>query len=432
MNMPVDRLPADSGPDVTKTGLDVLDEAVRIDPALFERPADEPPFLRHVLTTPLHLTVAAESRTNAWARWNGYTTPDIYTNLDDEYRALRHAAAIFDHSPLVKYRIAGRDAGSYLARLVAGNVRDLPAGEARRVVFCEDGGYVLGDGILFRLDEDEYRLVTEETHLSWLTDSAIGFRVRIEDVTATLAVIGVQGPLATRVMEAAGAVDIGTLEFSTAGATAARWTDFGRMPAYVSRSCLSADPGYEIWADPEDAPEIWNRLMCAGAPMGLRPGGFALRELARIEAGIPRAGVDYLGAFAAVDPAHASTPFELGFASLVDTGETNFTGRSALLALRAAPPRHAVACLQVAADGPLHFSAICRDGRIAGVATSVAFSPALGANLALVVMPVPGIEAAGDTDGFYVEVEVRNGLATERRKLPARPVAAPFARATES
>lgn len=414
---PSDGLAAEQVDVSQRIDLAAQDETSRADPSLFERAAVEPPFTRSVLTTPLHLNIAAESRTNLWTQWNGYTTPDVLTNLEDEYRALRHAAVLADVSPLIKYRITGQDAATYLARLVTGNLVSLSVNETMPVAFCEDRGLVVGDGLLFRMAENEYRLITECAHLAWLIDSAIGMRAVVEDVTTSLAALSLQGPLSCTVLHEAGLADIETLR-----PYAARWFEVLGMPVYVSRTGNSGDLGYELWIDPEDAPSLWLKLLEKGAGFGVSAGGFALRELARIEAGLPRAGVDYLGAFSAVDPAHASTPFELGFASLIELDREHFTGRDALRAVKSVAPRHILASLAVDWCEPLNFVGI-RDGRgIAGVATSTAFSPSLELNLALATLKPFAIN--GETT-LHVEVEVKRELGLTLLKAPARIISGP-------
>ena len=87
-------------------GLDVSRDSplngpgVAPDPAWFEQAADEPPYARHVLTTPLHLEAADESRTNSWAEWAGYTVAQVYTSIEQEYDALRTRAGLSDISPV--------------------------------------------------------------------------------------------------------------------------------------------------------------------------------------------------------------------------------------------------------------------------------------------------------------------------------------------
>lgn len=397
--------------------LAALADSARADPALFESRSAEPVFARRVLATPLHMNVAAESRTNLWTDWNGYTVADVLTDIEDEYRALRHAAAIADISPLFKYRISGREAAAFLARFVAGDISALRVDATLPVVFCEDRGFVVGDGLLFRLGDEEYRLVTEEPHLAWLLDSAIGFVVQVEDVSTTLAAISLQGPLSARILSAANFAGIETL-----APHAARWFDVAAQPVYVSRTALPGDPGYELWVDPEDASHIWSLLLAHGAPFGLAATGFALREVARVEAGRARAGRDYFGAFSAVEPESASTPFELGLAALVDLDRGHFTGRDALRAAKSAPLRHTLSMLAIDWPAPLNFIGIHAGADTAGVATSTAFSWSLGKNLALAMLKP---EFLTKPRKLHIEAEMRQGFELRRVSLPARLVSGP-------
>tara|TARA_R110000824_G_scaffold366730_2_gene555635 strand:- start:167016 stop:168368 length:1353 start_codon:yes stop_codon:yes gene_type:complete len=409
--------PMPDAPEPKRFDLSVLDAASQADPALFETRDQDPPYARQMMTTPLHFYVASESLTNLWCNWNGYTVAERLTTIEDEYAALRQGAALTDISPLVKYRISGPEALPWLRRLVTGNLVALSVDEMTPVVFCEDHGHVVGDGLLFRLGDSEFRLVTEEAHLAWLLDSAIGHRVRIEDISATLAAVSLQGPMSCTALSQAGFSGIENLRPYTA-----HWFNVLGMPVYVSRSGSSGDLGYELWIDPEDAPALWLRLLEKGASYGVRAGGFALREIARVEAGIPRAGVDYIGAFSAIDPQSALTPYELGFSSLVDLESDHFTGRAALRAARESSPRHILATLAVDWHSPVSFTAI-RDARgIAGLATSTVFSPVLGFNLALATLDPSAV--MGGT-ALHIQAEIREELSLRIVDIPVRVIAGP-------
>ncbi len=397
--------------DLTQEAADPADERAPVNPALFEEMPDDAPFTRAVETTPLHLETASESKTNRWTSWNGYTVPEVLSDLDDEYRALRGVAALMDISPLVKYRVAGRDALAYLERLLAVPVASLAVDHARHVIFCDGDGLVLGDGMLFRLAEDDYRLVAEETHLAWLSDSAEGFRVRIEDVSTTLAVLAIQGPLSCFVLSELGIEDMPDLVPG-----AARWISIAGMPVYVSRTGATGDLGYELWCDAEDAPHVWRDIMAKGTAFGLRPAGFALRELARLEAGFPRAGRDYLSSFAAIDPGHALPPAAIWPGYAVDPSKGLFNGGTALRAPARRVPGRQVVRLAVQGLEPVRFSAIFCGDRIAGTATSIGFSPSLGGNIALATVE----NAALDAGGLSVLAERRDGLSLIQSRLPAR------------
>jgi aminomethyltransferase len=164
-----------------------------------------------VVPTPFHSRTAAACRTNDWTRWAGYTTVNVYTEVELEYAAIRNQTSVFDLSPMVKYRIAGPDAPLYVNHLVTRNVDKVAPGRVAYVVWCNDGGKVLDDGTLFRFGENEFRLCAQDRHLPWLLDAAIGYDVTIEDVSADVAALALQGPTSSAVLKRFGLRGIETL-----------------------------------------------------------------------------------------------------------------------------------------------------------------------------------------------------------------------------
>ena len=67
-----------------------------------------------------------------------------------EYTAIRNQASVYDLSPMVKYKIAGKDAAAYLDRLMVRNVAKLKVGHVHYTAWCDDEGKLLDDGTLFR------------------------------------------------------------------------------------------------------------------------------------------------------------------------------------------------------------------------------------------------------------------------------------------
>lgn len=356
--------------------LDFAEEGVKLDPILFEETSlTEPVFARHVLTSPLHVSVARASKTNLWEEWNGITTPSMLFSLEQEYAALHGFAGMSDISPVAKYRISGRDVSAYLSRLLTDDVSTLSVHRNTHVVFCEERGHVVGDGELFRLDEAEYRLVTHRQHLSWLLDNALGLRVKIEDVSASIAAIRIAGPRARAVLTEAGFENIDALKQS-----ASLWGRPAGVPAYVTRGIL---PGaYDLWIDREDAAYIWSRLLLKGEVLGLTPVGHQAMELLRLDAGLLQEGYDYLGAFSAASVGDMVTPYDLGWESRVDLAHGVFNGRAALRRIAGTPPRWRIHHVEFAASSAVLRRVMAGD-KYAGSLTSVAYSPLRGKYVAL-------------------------------------------------
>ncbi|MDH3748251.1 MAG: aminomethyl transferase family protein, partial [Gammaproteobacteria bacterium] len=70
------------------------------------------------LRTPFHAKLEKLDTLNNWHEWKGYSSADALYCADTEYFAIRNATAVFDLTPMTKYRISGPDALDYLNRLV--------------------------------------------------------------------------------------------------------------------------------------------------------------------------------------------------------------------------------------------------------------------------------------------------------------------------
>lgn len=369
--------------------------------------------------TPFHARTAPLNEACDWARWAGYATVDCFTDLSTEYFAIRHAATLFDVSPMMKYRIAGADAERYMNRLLTRDIRRLKPDRVAYAVWCNDDGKVLDDGTVFRLGESEFLLNSQERHLAWLQDSAIGYDVIVEDVSESIAGLALQGPLSCTVLTALG-FD-GIAELKPFGIT--RY-DLSGTTVTVSRTGFTGDLGYELWIDPAHALDLWDRLMEAGALYRLTPVGSRALNLARIEAGFIQANTDFVAADQAVRPSRPRSPFELGLDWLVDFDKGHFIGRRALLREREAGPRYRLVGLDIAGNKPATDALIYHGrSRQVGLVTSAAWSPTAKRNIALATLDAAWADKA---DGLWAEIYVPRELEWEKRTAACRIVPRPF------
>ncbi|MBI1261436.1 MAG: hypothetical protein GC184_06900 [Rhizobiales bacterium] len=367
----------------------------------------EPVFARHVLMSPLHADVAAESRTNLWTQWNGYSVAALLSDRESEYQALRYAAALVDLSPTCIYAVTGAQALGFLQRLVTGDVSKLAPGARMPVFFCDDRGLLVGAGRLACRGDNDYHLSTDEPALAWLLDSAYGFDVRVEDMTQQQARIGVWGARAEALLALVTSDDLTGLQPDHAASC-----KLAGMPVSLVRN--GADhlaPGYVLTCDLDDASAIWRRLRDQREVPGLQAIGWDVLNTARLEMGIARAGVDYQNIFSAIHRADALTPFEAGVGAHVDFTKTHFTGRAALLPLKDKTPARKIIRLQVNGQEPLTLSDVRQGDAVIGRVTSSAYSPAHGAHLALARVSM----TAGKTpDSLSVEAEFRRNSVVSR------------------
>jgi glycine cleavage system aminomethyltransferase T len=323
--------------------------------------------------SPFHDRAAEHCRTNAWIRAGRLTLVEVYSAVEEEYWALKAEAGLADLSYLRCYRVSGAEARAGLEHLVTRRLDAQKPGEQLEVLWCGDTGAVIGAGRLLMESPDSFLLVTEEPCRAWLEDTLGGYACAVAELSANIARLGLAGPAAQAVLEAMGLTLARQLQPQQFLRGALRG-----LPLGVARHDLER---FELWLDRGEARVLWDRLIFAGKPLGLKPAGTAAQTIRRLELGTPRQGVDFMGALSARYPAEMVRPEALGFHALVDLTKPGFVGQRALGApLR--PGRRLLRLLAETAE-PIQGAIIAgKDQRAIGYLTSSAYAPALGASLA--------------------------------------------------
>ncbi|HEY2146148.1 MAG TPA: aminomethyltransferase family protein [Steroidobacteraceae bacterium] len=378
-------------------------------------------FTRPLLKTPFHERARALSQVDSFIPWAGYTTVDVFTTVEQEYFAIRNAATLYDLTPMVKYRVVGRDAQGYLNRLVTRDVGKLKPGRVAYCVWCNDAGHLIDDGTLFRLAESEYRICTAQRQLDWLLDSSIGFDVEVSEITDQVAALALQGPTSCAVLKDAGLAGVEKLKVFEIGRFA-----LDSRAVTVSRTGFTGDLGYELWMDPKDAEANWDALMAAGSSRGIRAIGSQALNIARIEAGFLSPNVDFVSADHTIRIGTERSPLELGLGWIVDFDKGHFTGRRALLEEKRRGALRRLVGLDVAGNKPAHNALLYTDNtgkREIGSVSSAVWSPTCKRNIALAMVDAPYFKV-GST--VWAEIYLSRELVWERRMLRAQVVERPF------
>ena len=336
-------------------------------------------FMTPLLQTPFHPRTSAANVRNDWGPWAGYTTSLTFEDEAMEYTAIRSTASVYDICPMVKYRITGPEAVKYLNRLTVRDVARLPIGGVHYTIWCDDQGKLIDDGTLFRLADAEFRLCCQERHLPWLTESAFGFDVHIDEVTEEIAALSLQGPCSFMVLSEAG-FDVASLKpFRIAT------FPFQGGSLMISRTGFTGDLGYELWTSPESALALWDLLFTAGRDYGIRPIGSNALNTARLEAGFIVTNFDFIPSHQAVREDRVRSPFEMGLDWLIDWKKGQFNGRRALLKERdGGTSRWALVGLDIDGNVSAEGSLLYFDKKHeVGFITGAAWSPTLKRNIAL-------------------------------------------------
>ena len=156
------------------------------------------------LESPFYARMKALDTVNEWHQWKGYTAANELYCADTEYFAIRNATAVFDLTPMTKYRITGEDSLAFIDRLVTRDMNKVAPGRVAYAAWCDDQGQVIDDGTIFHLREGEYRLCSQERHFGWLQAATIGFDVTVTHETDDVAALAVQGPTSNSVLSTLG------------------------------------------------------------------------------------------------------------------------------------------------------------------------------------------------------------------------------------
>jgi len=391
-----------------------------------------------VLTTPFHPRLSQLSETGLYAHWSGYLSAVRYQySAKHEYFGIRNSAAVFDASPLYKYWIRGRDAQRLLERLLARDVRSCRPGRAQYTIWCDDDGYLLEDGVVFRHSPDEFLLTAARPNLSFLQESVGRLEAEVVEASADYGVLALQGPRSRDIL-APLAPEITALPFF--GLVNTKIAD---APVVVSRTGFTGDLGYELMVPVDAALPVLDALLAAGEPHHLRPFGEQALGLARIEAGLPLIDVDFSSARYAYNDDQRFSPWELGLGWTlrgIDDPGRPFVGRRALLRERdSGSSRWSTVGVSIASSDYRHlyesaglvpeFDEVPVDGHTmlylnedwerAGYATSMVYSPLMQRHIGLARV-LPHLAEPG------TRVLVEQTVNHEYRTVPATVVPLPF------
>ena len=282
-------------------------------------------------TTPFHERLDALNQTRIWKNWSGYlVAPKYQYSVSTEYYAIRNSVSLLDTSPLFKYRFAGDEAIELLKHSLARDITKCKIGQAQYTLWCDEIGFVVQDGIILRVTENEFWLTAAEPSLRYFRQIARKLKLsklEIEDTSEQFGILSLQGPHAHNVISQL-----------TDAATPLKYfrlaqTEIAGKPVTISRTGYTGDLGYEIWIRSEDAIAVWDALAKAGGDYNLIPIGTTALKMARVEAGLLLMDVDFHSSRYAWVDAQRETPIELGFQWMfrkLDSDKRDFIGRAAI------------------------------------------------------------------------------------------------------
>ncbi|MFO1033161.1 MAG: FAD-dependent oxidoreductase [Hyphomicrobiales bacterium] len=345
---------------------------------------------RPKLTSPLYARLKARNACFGsklgWERPNWFapegTAPrDIYSMnrqnwfdaVGEEHKAVREAAGLFDQSSFAKFEVKGGKALAALERICANRI-DRPDGSVIYTQMLNSRGGIECDLTVSRFSANHFYIVTGtgfRTHdFHWLKDLApYGADFSLRDVTEGMATLSLMGPRARDILAAVTDDDV-----SNKALPFARMKEITIAGKKVRalRITYVGELGYELHMAVRAAGAVFDALMAAGEPKGLRLAGYRAIESLRLEKGYRAWSSD-------ITPNDTPLQAGLGWAVKLNT-QTDFIGREALEKAQGAPQRKLLTTFTTARDDVvlLGRETILRNGEFAGYLTSGGYGYSIG------------------------------------------------------
>jgi aminomethyltransferase len=253
----------------------------------------------------------------------GWEMPIQYSGVVDEYQTVRRHAGLFDVSHMGRISVNGPGALAFLQRVTTNDVSKLSVRQSQYSMICTPHGGIKDDIFIYHVKPYEFLVCVNASNrekiVAWLREKvAQAQSCKVQDHSSALSQIAIQGPASRDILTAAGLVELATLKIRQCLDT----TLCGRS-VLLTRTGYTGELGYELYLPAEGAPEVWDRLLEAGRPQGIKPAGLGSRDLLRLEMAYLLYGNDMN---------EDTTPIEAGAEWVVKFDKGEFIGRAELLA----------------------------------------------------------------------------------------------------
>jgi glycine cleavage system T protein len=222
--------------------------------------------------------------------FSGWLMPKSYGNPLDECLTVRNNVGIFDLSHRGKLRLSGKEHIKFLQGMLTNDVNKLEEGKGLYATLLTVKGKMIADMRVYR-DSESVILDVEpglnEKVRELLIKFRLSYRANIEDITESLSLLSLHGPNSKRLLQKALGEEI--REMNEYDFFKREISGFRIM---IARANRTGEEGYDIFVPSEGLKTLWEFLNQKGEERKLKPAGLDAMEILRIEAGIPRYGID--------------------------------------------------------------------------------------------------------------------------------------------
>jgi len=350
--------------------------------------------MKHTPFTDKHIALGAKM-----ASFAGYNMPISYSGINDEHATVRKNAGVFDVSHMGEFMLKGEPALDLIQRVTSNDASKLVQGQAQYSCLTNTDGGIVDDLIVYCITPDKaYMLVVNAANIEkdweWISRHNTK-NVEMHNISDKTALLAIQGPNATRILQPLTELDILNLKYYTF----VKGTFAGVENVLISATGYTGSGGVEIYFEDKDdnATRIWDAIFAAGGPQGLKPIGLAARDTLRLEMGYCLYGND-------IDD--TTSPLEAGLGWITKLNKTtHFTAKEILEQQKATGIQRKLVGFEMIERGIPRHDYIIKDaaGNEIGKVTSGTQSPSLNKGIGLGYVT---LENAGlDTEIF---IDIRN------------------------
>src|SRR5688572_14787805 len=343
------------------------------------------------------------------AEFAGYNMPISYTGINDEHHAVRKNAGVFDVSHMGEFILKGENALDLIQRVTTNDASKLTAGKAQYTCMPNETGGIVDDLLIYCIEENNvYMIVVNASNIQKDWDWISKFnhnKVEMHNISDKTCLLAVQGPNATKILQALTDMDILNLKYYTF----AKGKFAGVDNVLVSATGYTGAGGVEIYFEDKDgaAETIWNKIFEVGGPQGLKPVGLGARDTLRLEMGYCLYGMD-------IDD--NTSPLEAGLGWITKFTK-DFTAKDILQKQKERGVERRLVGFEMIDKGiPRHgYEIKDYSGTPIGVVTSGTQSPSLGKAVGL-----------GYVNTVFAALDTRINIKVRDKLLQAKVVKVPF------
>ncbi len=331
--------------------------------------------LKNTALTKVHQSLGAKM-----VPFAGYNMPVQYKGLIEEHHCVRKALGVFDVSHMGEFWVKGPKALDLIQKVTSNDASKLFDGKVQYSCLPNKNGGIVDDLLVYRFGEEEYFLVVNASNIdkdwNWIQQFNQEIGAEMTNVSDDYSLLAIQGPLALKAMQKLTEMNVVDMEYYTVQ----RGKFAGKDNVIFATTGYTGAGGCEIYFRNEDAEDIWNAVMNAGAEFGIQPIGLGARDTLRLEMGFCLYGND-------IDD--TTSPLEAGLGWITKFTK-DFTNSEALKLQKSNGVTKKLVAFEMIDKGiPRHGYEIAQaDGSVIGVVSSGTQSPSLSKAIGMGYVPI--------------------------------------------